>query len=105
VKVTTSSFATGGVADYRPQRDRAVGYQRGQDAAADAFHRAAEELAEVDQMAADVAERAGSRAALVPPAHRGVLGEPVVAPVVAVEVHHRAEAAARDLLTDRVDGR
>ena len=84
VKVTTSSFSTGsrvvadrdagGVADHRAQGDRTVGYQRGQDAAADAVHRAAEELAEVHQVAADVRERAGSRAALVPPAHRRVLG-------------------------------
>ena len=44
----------GGVAHYRPQRDRTVGYQRGQEAAADAVHRTAEELTEVHQVAADV---------------------------------------------------
>ena len=56
-------------------------------------------------MAADVRECAGAQGTPVPPAHRCVLVEPVVAPVVPVEVHHPAERAVADLLTNRIDGR
>ena len=63
--------------------------------AADRADRAAEELAEVDQVAADVGQRPATRAAAVAPAHRGVGVGAVVAPVAAVEVHDRAEARRR----------
>ena len=71
--------------------------------AADLRHRAADELGEVDEVAADVGEGPGARAALVPPRHRRLRAAGVVAPVAAVEVRHLAELGAHEV-TDGCDG-
>jgi hypothetical protein len=93
------------VADRGAQRHRPVLHRGAEDSAGHGAQRPAEELAEVDQVAADVGERAGAGAAPVPPADRRVRVEAVIAPVVPVEVADRPQHAGADLLAHRVDGR
>ena len=105
VKVTRSSFSTGSRSslssaaawpDRGAQRQRAARVTNVDSTAPRTDRdRAAQELGQVDQVAADVGERARARAALVAPAHRARRVAAVVAPVVAVEVQRPARSPRR----------
>ena len=113
VKVTRSSFSTGSVTSLTsaaawptaaPSGEGALGDEGGQHRAPDRLDGAAHELGQVDQVAADVGQGARARSALVAPAHRAPRVDPVVAPVVAVEVQRPADGAGGELLADGADG-
>jgi hypothetical protein len=108
VKVTRLGLVAelgGGVADGRAQWQGARADDRRQGGPADRLDGAADELGQVDQVAADVRQRPRPRAALVAPAHRRARVDPVVAPVVAVEVQGPADGPGGDLVADGGDGR
>ena len=92
-----------GVAVGRAERHDALGDLGREGGAADAGHRSADELGEVDEVAADVGEGAGAGAALVAPGHGRLRAQGVVAPVAPVEVRHLAELGLEQV-ADRGDG-
>src|SRR5207253_8824328 len=94
-----------GVSQRGSQRYRTLGHHRAQCTAADRLDRSTQVLGDVDQVAADVTEGAGTRPAAVPPADRCARVATVVAPVVAVEVQRLAERSGSDLLADGADRR
>ena len=85
---------------HRPLRD-----ERGERGAADLDDRTADELRQVEQVAADVGERAGAGSAAVAPGDRRGRVQRVVAPVVPVEMHQLAERAGGEFAPDLLDGR
>jgi len=93
-----------GVAVGRPEGHEPLGDLRREGGATDLGHRPADELGEVDEVAADVGERAGAGGAAVAPGHGCPRAARVVAPVASVEVGDLAELVA-DEVADRGDGR
>ena len=88
-----------------PSGSGALGDDGREHGTADGLDRPAEELGEVDEVAADVGQRARAGTALVAPAHRRRRVDAVVAPVVAVEVHRPARSRRLDQAAGRGDGR
>ncbi len=95
----------GRVTERGAQRNRPVLDEDGQRRAFDGGDRTAQLLAEVDQVAAQVAERSGAARPGVAPACRRVGVRGIVAPVPAVEVQDLAQRTGADLLTDCTHGR
>ena len=96
---------SGAVPDDRTQRQRPLGDLDRHVAAGHRRDRAAQVLALVDDVGADVAERARAHAALEPPAQRAARVAGVVAPVAGVEGGQLAQLAVADVVADRGDGR
>ena len=112
VKVATSSFSTGSVTSLELGRGVADGRAQGQGALADD---GGQGRSRTDRMGPQtnsarsirwlpMSDRAPDPGRPVAPAHGGVRVDPVVAPVVAVEVQGPAERAGGDLVPDGVDG-
>ncbi|HEX3207682.1 MAG TPA: hypothetical protein VHQ68_15745, partial [Propionibacteriaceae bacterium] len=92
--------SSGGVAQRRAKGHRPVLDQDRQRRSIDRDDRAAELLAHVDQVTAEIGERPRTEWTLVAPARRRVRVCGVVAPIPAVEVHDLAECSGLDLLAD-----
>jgi hypothetical protein len=97
--------SSGGVAQRGADGHRPVLDQDRQRCSIDSDDRAAELLAHVEKMTAEIGERPRTEWTLVAPACRRVRVGGVVAPIPAAEVHDLAECSGLDLLTDGGNGR
>ena len=114
VNTAASSFRTGpawpvtcgpAVPDRAGRGHRPPGHRGAHHGPADHGDRPAQLLGDVHQVTAQVGQRAGAGATLIPPAQRGGRVQRVVLPVPPAELDDLAEFRGGQQLADRADGR